>query len=39
MILTDHFAKEEQVLFPMAEKLLSLEEKEQLAKRMNEITG
>jgi len=39
MILTDHFTKEEQVLFPMAEKLLSVEEKEQLAKRINEIEG
>lgn len=39
MILTDHFAKEEQVLFPMAEKLLSAEEKEQLAKRIDEIKG
>ncbi|WP_163149825.1 hemerythrin domain-containing protein [Anoxybacillus sp. MB8] len=39
MILTDHFAKEEQVLFPMAEKLLSAEEKEELAKRIDEIKG
>ncbi|MCQ5365470.1 hemerythrin domain-containing protein [Anoxybacillus salavatliensis] len=39
MILTDHFAKEEQVLFPMAEKLLSAEEKEELAKKIDEIKG
>ncbi|WP_339173693.1 hemerythrin domain-containing protein [Anoxybacillus sp. FSL W8-1294] len=39
MILTDHFTKEECVLFPMAEKLLSSEEKEELAKKINEIEG
>ncbi|WP_243291474.1 hemerythrin domain-containing protein [Bacillus sp. FJAT-47783] len=33
-ILTDHFSKEEQVLFPMAEKLLSNKEKEELAKKL-----
>lgn len=33
-ILTDHFLKEENVLFPMAERLLSAEEKEQLAREM-----
>jgi regulator of cell morphogenesis and NO signaling len=31
LILTEHFMKEENVLFPMAEKLLSKEEKEELA--------
>lgn len=36
-ILTDHFAKEEQVLFPMAEKLLSNEEKEELAQKIAEV--
>lgn len=30
-ILTDHFMKEENILFPMAEKLLSDEEKDKLA--------
>lgn len=29
--LTDHFAKEENILFPMAEKMLSDEEKQELA--------
>jgi hemerythrin-like domain-containing protein len=36
-ILTEHFAKEENVLFPMAENLLSKEEKEELYKRIKEI--
>lgn len=36
-ILTEHFMKEEHVLFPMAEKLLSAEEKEELARRIREI--
>jgi regulator of cell morphogenesis and NO signaling len=31
-ILTDHFMKEENVLFPMAENILNAEEKEQLAR-------
>lgn len=31
-ILTDHFMKEENVLFPMAENMLNAEEKEQLAR-------
>lgn len=31
MILTDHFMKEETVLFPMAEKLLNADEKNRLA--------
>ncbi|CAM3483126.1 hemerythrin domain-containing protein [Cytobacillus oceanisediminis] len=35
--LTQHFAKEENVLFPMAENLLSEEEKEELYKRIKEI--
>jgi hemerythrin-like domain-containing protein len=35
--LTQHFAKEENVLFPMAENLLSKEEKEELYKRIKEI--
>jgi hemerythrin-like domain-containing protein len=30
--LTQHFAKEEKVLFPLAEKILSVEEKEQLGR-------
>ncbi|WP_028400071.1 hemerythrin domain-containing protein [Ectobacillus panaciterrae] len=33
-ILTDHFMKEERVLFPMAEQMLSLEEKEEVYKRV-----
>ncbi|MCP8969186.1 hemerythrin domain-containing protein [Ectobacillus ponti] len=33
-ILTDHFFKEEQVLFPMAEQILSAAEKEQLAQAL-----
>ncbi|MCL6587659.1 MAG: hemerythrin domain-containing protein [Anoxybacillus sp.] len=36
-ILTEHFMKEEHVLFPMAEKLLSAEEKEELARRIREM--
>lgn len=36
-ILTEHFMKEEHVLFPMAEKLLSAAEKEELAQRIREI--
>ncbi|MDE3840384.1 hemerythrin [Bacillus methanolicus] len=34
MILTEHFMKEENVLFPMAERMLSDEEKEELAKHI-----
>ncbi len=30
LILTDHFMKEERVLFPMAQQMLTLEEKEEL---------
>jgi regulator of cell morphogenesis and NO signaling len=33
-ILTDHFMKEENVLFPMAQQMLSDEEKEQLARQI-----
>ncbi|WHY02198.1 hemerythrin domain-containing protein [Neobacillus sp. DY30] len=33
-ILTEHFAKEENVLFPMAERMLSDDEKEELYKRI-----
>ena len=36
-ILTEHFTKEENVLFPMAERMLSDEEKEELLKRIQEI--
>ncbi|WP_251552666.1 hemerythrin domain-containing protein [Neobacillus muris] len=32
--LLDHFAKEEQVLYPMAERMLTEEEKEQLAQKV-----
>lgn len=35
--LVDHFAKEEQVLFPMAENMLSVDEKSELLKRISEI--
>jgi regulator of cell morphogenesis and NO signaling len=34
LILTEHFMKEENVLFPMAERMLSDEEKEELAKHI-----
>ncbi|MDQ0253576.1 hemerythrin-like domain-containing protein [Evansella vedderi] len=37
--LTDHFMKEEQVLFPMAEKMLSDEEKEELAVKYKEMSN
>lgn len=33
-ILVDHFAKEENVLYPMAEKILSEDEKEELAEKL-----
>jgi hemerythrin-like domain-containing protein len=36
-ILTEHFTKEENVLFPMAERMLSAEEKEELHRRIQEI--
>jgi regulator of cell morphogenesis and NO signaling len=35
--LTEHFAKEENVLFPMAEKMLSAEEKEELTRKIKKI--
>lgn len=35
--LTDHFSKEENVLFPMAENMLSDEEKAELAMKIKEI--
>jgi regulator of cell morphogenesis and NO signaling len=35
--LTEHFAKEENVLFPMAERMLTGEEKEELLTRIREI--
>lgn len=37
LILTDHFSKEENVLFPMAENILTDEEKEILEQKINEI--
>jgi hemerythrin-like domain-containing protein len=36
-ILSDHFAKEENVLFPMAERMLSNEEKEELYQKIQQI--
>lgn len=36
-ILAEHFMKEENVLFPMAERLLSDEEKEELAEKISQI--
>lgn len=36
-ILTDHFNKEENVLFPMAERMLSNEEKTELLRKIEEI--
>jgi regulator of cell morphogenesis and NO signaling len=36
-ILTEHFAKEENVLFPMAERMLSDDEKEELFQKIQEI--
>jgi hemerythrin-like domain-containing protein len=36
-ILTEHFAKEENVLFPMAERMLSDNEKEELYQKIQEI--
>lgn len=36
-ILAEHFMKEENVLFPMAERLLSDEEKETLTKKISQI--
>lgn len=37
IILTDHFAKEENVLFPMAERMLTIEEKDELYRKIQEI--
>jgi regulator of cell morphogenesis and NO signaling len=36
-ILTEHFAKEENVLFPMAERMLSEDEKNELYRKIQEI--
>ncbi len=36
-ILTEHFAKEENVLFPMAERMLSYEDKAELYRKIQEI--
>jgi hemerythrin-like domain-containing protein len=36
-ILSDHFVKEENVLFPMAERMLSNEEKEELYQKIQQI--
>lgn len=36
-ILTEHFSKEESVLFPMAERMLNEEEKEELYQKIQEI--
>jgi regulator of cell morphogenesis and NO signaling len=36
-ILTEHFSKEENVLFPMAERMLTDEEKEELLQKIQEI--
>ncbi|WP_321166181.1 hemerythrin domain-containing protein [Bacillus sp. FJAT-28004] len=35
-ILTDHFLKEENILFPLAEKMLSAEDKEQLLQKLKD---
>ncbi len=37
VILTEHFMKEENVLFPMAQQMLTEEEKEELVRKFNEI--
>ncbi|WHY93400.1 hemerythrin domain-containing protein [Neobacillus cucumis] len=37
LILTEHFSKEENVLFPMAERMLTDEEKEELFTKIQEI--
>ncbi|WP_247747350.1 hemerythrin domain-containing protein [Alkalihalobacillus sp. BA299] len=37
LILSDHFMKEENVLFPLAEQLLSPEEKQELEVKINQI--
>ncbi|MGD8190973.1 hemerythrin domain-containing protein [Brevibacillus ginsengisoli] len=38
IILTEHFMKEENVLFPMAEQILSADEKDELLQKFNEIS-
>ena len=35
--LLDHFSKEEQVLYPMAERLFTQEEKEEFNRKVSEI--
>ena len=35
--LVDHFSKEEQVLYPMAERLFTQEEKEEFNRKVSEI--
>ncbi|RBW68403.1 hemerythrin domain-containing protein [Bacillus taeanensis] len=37
LILSEHFMKEENVLFPLANRLLSIEEKEELQSKINAI--
>jgi regulator of cell morphogenesis and NO signaling len=37
LTLTDHFMKEENILFPMAEQMLSDEEKQQLAEKFSQM--
>lgn len=37
MILTEHFTKEENILFPMAERMLSDKEKAELSQKIQEI--
>jgi regulator of cell morphogenesis and NO signaling len=37
MTLTDHFMKEENILFPMAEQMLSDEEKQELARQFSQM--
>ncbi len=39
LILTEHFGKEENVLFPMAERMLSAEEKEEFYQKIQQIKG
>ena len=35
--LVDHFSKEEQVLYPMAERLFTQEEKEEFNRKVSQI--
>jgi hemerythrin-like domain-containing protein len=37
LTLVDHFSKEEKVLFPMAERMLTNEEKSELFEKINQI--